>query len=157
MIRTSASPASATASLAASSGRHRNVTSLSRMAARLASGSFRVSSVRVIMVRSFRSARRSWIRRPVVPACPSINIFTAIFPPHSPAAQFGQGAFFRRRSLFSAILLCAASVQALSLPAYCTQRGHNPLWHIPPIDANKSQLHYSIPFLWQSYSAFPQL
>ena len=68
--------ARATDSLAAASGRHRMAMSASCRHARRASGSFRLSSGRVSMLTSGRSASLSNIRSPVVPSLPSINTLT---------------------------------------------------------------------------------
>ena len=77
MITVSALPAAITASLAASSGRQRNVTSERISISSLADGSLRCSSDIVRSSMSSLVASRSCIRRPVVPAPPSMN--TVVF------------------------------------------------------------------------------
>ena len=61
------------ASIAAPSGRQRKATSARFRNSRRAASSFRSCSGMDRSSRSFRSASRSQIRRPVVPALPSIN------------------------------------------------------------------------------------
>ena len=63
----------ATASRAASSGRHRMTKSASLSAARRAPSSLRCASASVMSAMSARSASRSAISSPVVPAAPSMN------------------------------------------------------------------------------------
>ena len=65
----------AAASTAAASGRQRNTTSAEFMASRRADGFFLSSSGRTTVSTSRRPARRSRMRRPVVPADPSTNTF----------------------------------------------------------------------------------
>ena len=64
-----------TASIAAASGRHKNATSAALSASRRAATSLRTSSASVMTSTSDRDASRSRMRRPVVPADPSIKTF----------------------------------------------------------------------------------
>ena len=76
MIRQS--PAKATASIAAASGRHKIPTSAAANAAARASGDLRSAASTEISVMSSRASRRSRICSPVVPASPSMNTFAVM-------------------------------------------------------------------------------
>ena len=62
---------SATASLAAASGRHKNATSAALSSRARSAASLRLSASIFSSSMSLRAARYSWMRRPVVPSWPS--------------------------------------------------------------------------------------
>ena len=72
MMRTCSPVASATASRAAASGRHRKVMSDALMRSARAAASLRSAGSMVSSSMSSRPARRSWMRSPVVPSLPSM-------------------------------------------------------------------------------------
>ena len=88
-----------TASRAASSGRQSTTTSASLRYRRRASGSLRDAAGISRSVTSSRGASRSWIRSPVVPACPSMNTLVIASMSVRPAASRAKSRDSARRTL----------------------------------------------------------